>query len=97
TENDSMRKQSSVTLRAIAFVVIVCICLITIDGWLTWNARSVQLQEMNVATSNLARAIAQETDAIWVGTVERAKYDGTKPTALARLHRLLTMRMAELP
>jgi diguanylate cyclase (GGDEF)-like protein len=99
-----MLKQSSITLRAIAFVVIVCVCLIAIDSWLSWNARSVQLQEMSIATANLARAMAQqaddtikEADTTLVGIVERVEYDGASPTALARLHRLLAMRTTELP
>ena len=99
-----MLKRPSIISRTIAFVAIVCVCLIGIDGWHSWNARSVQLQEMDIATSNLAQAMAQqaddtikEADTALVGIVERVEYDGTGPTALARLHRLLVTQTAELP
>jgi len=39
-------------------VAIVCLSLVVLDGWRSWNARSVELGEMDVATSNLARAMA---------------------------------------
>jgi diguanylate cyclase (GGDEF)-like protein len=94
----------SINVRAIAFVVIVCVCLIAIDSWRSWNARSVQLNEMDVATSNLARAMAQqaddtitEADMAVVGMVERVEYDRGNPAGIARLHRFLALRKAELP
>jgi len=97
-------KQLPIIFRAIAFVAIVCIALIAIDSWRSWNARSIQLQEMDVATSNLANAMAQqaddtikEADTALVGIVERVEYEGVTPTTEARLQRLLATRTAELP
>jgi len=94
----------SIIWRAIAFVAIVCLCLVVLDGWRSWNARSVELGEMDVATSNLARAMAQqaddtfkEADTALLGIVERVEVDGTGPAALKRLHDNLMMRRQELP
>lgn len=93
----------SVAARAIVFVIIVSVSLVAIDTWRSLNARTVQLQEMDVATSNLARASAQhandtfkEADTLLVGLTERIQYDGTGPAALERLHRLLVLRKSEL-
>jgi diguanylate cyclase (GGDEF)-like protein len=89
--------------RTIAFVVIVCLSLLVLDGWRSWNARSAELDEMNVASSNLARAMAQqaddtfkEADTALLGVVERVEIDGTGAAALTRLRRVLVMRRREL-
>ena len=59
---------------------------------------------MNVATSNLARAMAQqaddtfkEADTALLGIVERVEFDGTGAAALKRLHDILVMHRQELP
>ncbi|ASL43125.1 Phytochrome-like protein cph2 [Burkholderia sp. AD24] len=94
----------SIIWRAIAFVAVVCLSLVVLDGWRSWNARSVQLGEMDVATSNLSRGMAQqaddtfkEADTALLGIVERVEHDGTSPAALQRLHGILVMRRQELP
>ena len=93
----------SITSLAGIFVILVCLSLVFVDGWRSWTARKIQLHEMNIATSNMARAIAQhaddtikEADTALVGLVERVQTDGTSPLALARLHRLLALRVDEL-
>ncbi|MGZ9713590.1 sensor domain-containing diguanylate cyclase [Glaciimonas sp. GNP009] len=92
-----------ITWLAVVFVVFVCLSLVAIDGWQSWSARRVQLQEAKVATTNMATAIAQhaddtikEADTALVGLVERVQTDGTSPAALERLHRLLVQRVGEL-
>ncbi|WP_459251586.1 sensor domain-containing diguanylate cyclase [Paraburkholderia nemoris] len=94
----------SIIWRAIAFVAIVCLSLIVLDGWRSWSARSVQLAEMDVATSNLSQAMARqaddtfkEADTALLGIVERVQHDGTGPAALKRLHDVLVMHQQELP
>ena len=92
-----------ITWLAAAFVVFVCLSLASIDGWQSWSARQVQLQEAKVSTSNMATAIAQhaddtikEADTALVGLVERVQTDGTGPAAIERLRRLLVLRVSEL-
>jgi len=94
----------SLTFRTTAFVAIVCFTLVAIDFWNSWHARTVQLRQMNVATSNLARAMAQhaddtikKTDTALIGIVERVEYDGTGPAAIDRLRKVLATQAAELP
>jgi diguanylate cyclase (GGDEF)-like protein len=98
-----MFRHPSDSLRAVAFILLTCVCLIGTDSWRSWNARTVELREMGVAASNLSRAAAQQaedvikqTDTALVGIVERVEYEGTGSVALARLHRLMAMRIAEL-
>lgn len=94
----------SIIWRAIAFVVIVCLSLVVLDGWRSWNARSVELGEMDVASANLSRAMAQqaddtfkEADTALLGIVERVEIDGTGPVALKRLHDIMVKRCEALP
>lgn len=95
---------AAMDMRAIAFVVLVCMCFVGMDAWRTWNAWRAQVAQMHVASSNLARAVAQqaddtikEADTALVGLVERVEVDGDDPEALARLRRLMMVRVAELP
>jgi len=94
----------TVTQRAVAFTVAVCVLLIGLDGWQSWRARDVQIHEMERDSSNLASAAAEHADqtikaadTILVGLVERVQYDGVGPTALTRLNHVLGMRQGELP
>jgi diguanylate cyclase (GGDEF)-like protein len=97
-------KPHSVGRRAAVYIVFVCALLAGIEGWWSWSARSAELGEMEVATSNLAQAVAQhasdtfkEADTVLLGVVERVGYDGVAPAALNRLNRVMTHTLAELP
>lgn len=97
-------RRPSITFRTTAFVAVVCLALVALDCWNSWNSRAEQLQQMSVAASNLARAMAQQADdtikqadTALVGIVERIEHDGTEPAAVARLRKVLAMRVAELP
>ncbi|MBT2333056.1 GGDEF domain-containing protein [Variovorax paradoxus] len=99
-----MVRGPSITARTMAFVAIVCLSLLAIDCWNSWQSRSDQLRQMSVATSNLARAMAQQADdtikkadTVLVGMVERVEHDGTDPDDVMRLRRVLAARVAELP
>jgi diguanylate cyclase (GGDEF)-like protein len=90
--------------RAIAFVCFVCVALLLVDGWRSWNAYTVQIAQMRTASGNLAQAMAthadgafKQADAILIGIAERAQRDGAKPDALARMHALMVELVAELP
>jgi len=96
--------RSAIAIRAVIFVVLVCLSLIAVDAWRSWNARESELQEMNVATSNLAQGMAQQAndtlklaDSILFGMVERIEYDGVTPLGLQRLHQYLVDRVAQSP
>lgn len=96
--------RASFSLRTAAFVVAVCAVLLAIDGWNSWQSRADQLEQMEVAASNLARAMAQQAedaikkaDTVLVGVVERVEHDGTHPADLTRLRRVLAAQVAELP
>jgi len=89
---------------AIFFVALVCTSLIGIQVWLTAHARSVQLEESEIAAANLAEAVGQhaydtikEADTVLVGLVERLENDGKLELELDRFHSLLVRRVAELP
>jgi len=94
--------RNAVTIRAVIFVVFVCISLIVVDGWRSWNAREFELREMGVATSNLAQGMAQHAndtfklaDTVMFGIVERIEHDGTQPVEIQRLHQFLMARVTQ--
>jgi diguanylate cyclase (GGDEF)-like protein len=103
----SIRKdfaKSKVAAGAALFVVLVCLLLVAITVWNAWNAREVQLKELKTATENMARSLAQHADDAFkaadtslLGLSERVAYDGVSPKALDRLHKLLVVRVNELP
>ncbi|MGK5059311.1 sensor domain-containing diguanylate cyclase [Janthinobacterium sp. LB2P49] len=89
---------------AISFVVLVCLSLLAIQLWMTLRAREVQLNEAARESANLAQSVAQhaydtikEADTVLVGLVERVETDGVSDLELARIHKLLVTRVAELP
>jgi len=89
---------------AIIFVVLVCLSLLTTQLWMTLRARDVQLDEATQASANLARSVAQhaydtikEADTVLVGLVERIETGGVSDRELSRIHKLLVLRVAELP
>ncbi|WP_442781833.1 sensor domain-containing diguanylate cyclase [Collimonas fungivorans] len=97
-------KSLPITYLATVFVVLVCVSLMSIEVWRSWNARNIELHETEIATSNLARALSQhaddtikEADTVLVGLVERLEVDGTGSASLERLHALLIHHIAELP
>jgi diguanylate cyclase (GGDEF)-like protein len=89
---------------AVSFVVLVCLSLSAEFLWSRWNAWHVQLSEKQVATSNMAHALAQHAentvkvaDTLLLGMVERIETDGTGAAALARLQKFLRAAADELP
>ncbi|MCC7701464.1 sensor domain-containing diguanylate cyclase [Janthinobacterium sp. GW460P] len=88
---------------AISFVVLVCLSLLATQLWMTLRAREVQLNEAARESANLAQSVAQhaydtikEADTVLVGLVERVEADGVSDLELARIHKLLVTRVAEL-
>ena len=86
------------------YVLLACVMLLGLTTWREWEARRVELHDVNTAVVNLARSLSQHADdtvemadTALVGLVERLETDGTLPAALARLDRFLVMRNAALP
>lgn len=97
-------KRSSTAILAAGFVLLACVSLIGLDAWRTWQARAIEERDAGVSVTNMAKALAQhaddtfkEADTVLIGLLERISADGTGPAALERLHRLLVMRVKELP
>ena len=98
-----MLKRLSITFWTTLFVMCVCVSLVIVDGWRSWNARAVQLLDAENGTSNLARAMAQQGDdaiksaeTALTGIVERVEFDGVGQVALLRLHQLLVQHVVNL-
>ena len=99
-----MPKRLTITFWATTFVIVVCLSLVSIDGWRSWNARAQRLADMERITSNLARSMAQQADdtikaadTSLTDIVERVEADGYGDVAMARLHRLMVDQTANLP
>lgn len=97
-------RNSSVTTATIFFVVLVCVVLSGLMGWTIWQERSDQLDESKVTTDNMALSLARHADDTFkaadtslLGLSERVTVDGTSPAMLERLHKLLVLRVQELP
>lgn len=100
----SSPRKYHVAALATGFVILVCVSLILVQGWVTWRAREVQLMEAERAASNLARSVGQHAydtikgaDTALVGLVERLEADSFTESNLDRIHSLLVNRVQELP
>lgn len=93
-----------VAFKVLMFLVLVCASLICIEGWRSWNSKSVQIRESAAVTENLARTLSQhaqdtfkEVDISLLGLVERLEIDGTGSTQTARLRNFLLVALKNLP
>jgi diguanylate cyclase (GGDEF)-like protein len=76
-------QRRSVTRRAVFFLALVCLSLLTVAGWSSYSARKSYLREANSFTVNMARALADHAqasidlvDTILAGVVERVQHAG---------------------
>jgi diguanylate cyclase (GGDEF)-like protein len=90
-------------LRAILFVLLVCVSLVGMSCWSLWKARVGQMEEAGTATANMTRALAQHADdtlraadLVLLGLVERLEVDGMSDASLPRLKKLLQATVADL-
>jgi diguanylate cyclase (GGDEF)-like protein len=88
------RRRSPARL-AIAFLALVCLSLLAMDGWNIYLSRKAHLAAANMATVNMSRALADHAaasldlvDVILFGLVERVE-NGALATEPERLHRYL--------
>jgi len=89
---------------ALGFVILVCLSLFSLDIWQALRGRGERLQEAEVATSNLARSLAQhaddtveEVDIVLAGIAERLAWDGIEETNRVRMKAWLQDRINALP
>nr|WP_314629404.1 sensor domain-containing diguanylate cyclase [uncultured Noviherbaspirillum sp.] len=97
------RPVGNAKLKAILFVLLVCLSLAGIGGWSLWKARTARMQEASTVTANMTRALAQHAtdtlraaDSVLLGLVERLEVDGMNEASLPRLKKLLQASVAEL-
>lgn len=98
------RRRIPLHVGIVAAVLTVCLLLVGLDGWRTWQARAAAIAGDKTETSNLARSLAQHAhDIVHVadmtvsGVRERVETDGVSPDRMGRLNRFIAMRMAEVP
>lgn len=97
------RSAGNAKLRAILFVLLVCLSLTGMGAWTLWKARMARMQEASTTTANMTRALSQHAtdtlraaDSMLLGLVERVEVDGMTDASLPRLRRLLQAGVAEL-
>jgi len=97
-------RRTRIVVAAWVFFLLVCLSLAVVDAWQAWKARAEQIRDTEINITNMALALAQHADdtlraadLILSGLVERVEYDGTGERANARLHKMLTKRVEELP
>lgn len=96
-------RATSAYLRAVGFLILVCLSLVGMEAWSIKKAYDVQLAEAAVATNNMTQSIAQHADdtiraadAVLLALVERVERDGVEAGALATLRPLLQAQFAQL-
>src|SRR3712207_2718294 len=86
-----------------AFVLVVCLVILGLEGWRDWHERGHELTRISADTLNLAKSLtqhAQDTfelaDALLVDVVDRLETGGVLPNAIARLDVFLVERVQSL-
>ncbi len=97
-------ESSPIVFRAKIFFFLVCLSLLSIDGWQAWKTRTEQLRDTEATMVNMARALAQHgddtlkaADLILSGVLELMAAEGLTEKMKPRLHALLKARVTELP
>jgi diguanylate cyclase (GGDEF)-like protein/PAS domain S-box-containing protein len=97
-------RRRSLAAEVIGFVAVVCLVLIGLEGWHSWQGREQAVSEDKIETANLARSLAQHAhdtvqaaDTVLIGLRERIETDGLASANLARLRQLMALRVEVLP
>jgi len=98
------KKKRSLIVGATLFVFLVGFSLAGLVAWNSWQARVHKLRDTEIATSNMARALAQHaedtirgTDNVLAGLVEHVESKGIGSVQKESLHYFLMRRVAEQP
>jgi len=97
-------KRSSVLRLASIFVSLVCLSILALHIYFSWNFRNKDIEDAEIATANLSSALAAHAeatltsvDSVLFGMVQRLEVEGNSVDALARLYPLLASYVSELP
>lgn len=86
------------------FVAVVCIAIVSLEGWRDWSERNEEIERIESRLANLAQSLAQHADdtfeladAILVDIVDRIEAMGATPAASIRQYAFLGERIRTLP
>ncbi len=96
--------KSRVVWLATAFVALVCLSLVLLDGWRSLTARSTQLQEGRTAAKNLSKSLAQhandafsQADTILFDLKDRIETGDASEEAMHAVHGYLVREVRDRP
>jgi diguanylate cyclase (GGDEF)-like protein len=86
-----------------AFVIIVCLTIMVLEGWRDWGEREQEFTRIKAEMTNLAKSLAQHAedtfelaDAILVDVVDRVETGGVSPDAIEKMDDFLAERIQTL-
>ena len=98
------RRHTPLHVGIIAAVLAVCLLLLTLDGWRTWQMRETAIAADKTETTNLARSLAQHAhdtlylaDVLVVGLRERIEAEELTPERIGHLERLISSGLPHVP
>jgi diguanylate cyclase (GGDEF)-like protein len=96
-------KSRSSALWLKAFVIIVCLAIVALEGWRDWSEREQEISRIKVEMKNLAKSLAQHAhdtlvlaDSLLIDVVDRVENGGVSPEAIAGMEPLLAERIQPL-
>lgn len=97
-------RRRNIKLLSCGILLVAGIALASAFGWSSWQLRRLQLANVEVSTTNLAQALADQAssvfktaDTVLVGMVDRIEHDGLHASSKAALHPMMMAHMAQLP
>jgi diguanylate cyclase (GGDEF)-like protein/PAS domain S-box-containing protein len=97
-------RKPSVHIGIVALIIAVCLLVLGLEAWPTWQSRTSAIEGDKVETSNLARSLAQHAhdsvriaDTVLLGLRERAETDGLGTANRERMHQIMVLYAAHLP
>jgi diguanylate cyclase (GGDEF)-like protein len=86
-----------------AFVVVVCLVILGLEGWRDWSEREQEIARISSETLNLAKSLVQHAedtfevaDALLVDVADRIEASGVLPDVVKRLDTFLVERVQSL-
>lgn len=97
-------KRRPVVRLVVAATALGCGLLVALAAWLIWSSRHTQIQQTEVATSNVARMVGAQVETAMKATtmalanvVERVEHDGADAAAMKRLQAHLVVLTKTTP